>query len=163
MRKALLTALLGFALGVAAALGGRDLLAEHLDGGLDAEVIAERREPDRLVLVLRADDGTRLASFAQRIDDIAELVQVGDVVRLRAPRDGVFADDPPILSVRRGSDAAVPVPPPEPHPTDAGVPDAAVLDSGVADGPHEVALTNTTSPPPAVRTRARSSRGSAAP
>jgi hypothetical protein len=78
-------------------------------GEVEASVLEERREEDRLVLSLRSGDQTMMATFRERIDDIAELVEVGDVVTLRVGGHGVFADDVPIVRVQR------PPPPPAPR------------------------------------------------
>ncbi|MBX7192908.1 MAG: hypothetical protein K1X94_12660 [Sandaracinaceae bacterium] len=99
------------ALGVGAGYAMRPPLERYFTGRgeIDATVTEERREDDRLVLALRADDETMMATFRERIDDIDELVDVGDTVTLRMSGPGVFADDVPILHVSR------PPPPPPPR------------------------------------------------
>ncbi|MFT5356823.1 MAG: hypothetical protein ACI9KE_004049 [Polyangiales bacterium] len=80
----------------AAGLEGREV---------EANVLEESRDEDgRLVLMLESDGESMLATFRERADDVASLVHVGDVVSFIAPVNGVFADDVPLLSVRRGSD-----------------------------------------------------------
>lgn len=69
---------------------------------VEASVLEERRDEDgRLVLMLESEGESMLATFRERADDVASLVHVGDVVTFRAPIDGVFSDDVPLLSVRR--------------------------------------------------------------
>lgn len=72
---------------------------------VEANVLEERRDEDgRLVLMLESEGQSMLATFRERADDVASLVHVGDVISFRAPINGVFSDDVPLLSVRR-SDA----------------------------------------------------------
>lgn len=101
-------------------------------GEVEASVIEERREEDRLVLSLRSGEQTMMATFRDRIDDIAELVEVGDVVTLRVGGHGVFADDVPIVRVER------PPPPPPSRRRRRGedaeaAPVAAGAEAGAAD------------------------------
>lgn len=70
-------------------------------GQVEATIVEERREQDRLVLSLRSQDRAMMATFRERADDIAALVEIGDVVTLRVSGQNVFADDVPILNVRR--------------------------------------------------------------
>lgn len=104
--------ILGFVVLLALGVAGGYLLHPPVEqwltgrGEVEASVLEERREEDRLVLSLRSGDQTMMATFRERIDDIAELVEVGDVVTLRVGGHGVFADDVPIVRVQR------PPPPP---------------------------------------------------
>jgi hypothetical protein len=99
--------LLGVALVLALGVAGGYLLRPPVEqwltgrGEVEASVTEERREEDRLVLALRSGDQTMMATFRERMDDVAELVQVGDVVTLRVGGHGVFADDVPIVRVQR--------------------------------------------------------------
>jgi hypothetical protein len=107
--------ILGFVVLVALGVAGGYFLRPPVEqwltgrGEVEASVIEERREEDRLVLSLRSGDQTMMATFRERIDDVAELVEVGDVVTLRVGGHGVFADDVPIVRVQR------PPPPPPPR------------------------------------------------
>lgn len=109
MKKILIGALVGLAAGLPGGWFGNAHFAEGLglDGDeIEAVVLEERREDERLVLMLQAEDETILASFSERPDDVAQLVAPGDTVTLFVRADSPFADDVPILSVRRGERAA---------------------------------------------------------
>lgn len=108
MALKMLGVVLVLALGIAGGYAVRPPVEQWLTGRgeVEASVIEERREEDRLVLALRSGDHTLMATFRERVDDIAELVEVGDVVTLRVGGHGVFADDVPIVRVQR------PPPPP---------------------------------------------------
>lgn len=106
MKTVLVTLLVGAALGGAG--GWYAHVAYARGAGTPAEVLEERREDERLVLVLQADDRRLMATFRDRADDLAEIVHVGDTVVL-ASAPGVFADEPRVLGVR-------PPPPPPPEP-----------------------------------------------
>ncbi len=114
MKKKLVLGLVVLVLGATGGWLARPSLARALGigGEVDGRGGAERREGDRLVLTLRMGDDTMMATFRNRVDDIAELVEVGDVITLRA-RNHVFADDVPIVRVTRPP----PEPPPAPPPT----------------------------------------------
>lgn len=117
----------GFAFGAFVGWFARDLARRYSEDVVEGVVLEERLEDERLVLVLRSEDESRLATFSQRREDIATLVEVGDRIRLQVSGGGVFADDPAIVWVRRsgespqGGDAPSAVPP-----LDAGVADAAL-------------------------------------
>ena len=109
MKKILIGALVGLAAGLPGGWFGNAHFAEGLglDGDeVEAGVLEERREDERLVLMLQAEDETILATFSERPDDVAQLVAPGDTVTLFVRADSPFADDVPILSVRRGERAA---------------------------------------------------------
>ncbi|MEQ8459701.1 MAG: hypothetical protein RLO52_28015 [Sandaracinaceae bacterium] len=109
MKKILIGALVGLAAGLPGGWFGNAHFAEGLglDGDeIEAVVLEERREDERLVLMLQAEDETILATFSERPDDVAQLVAPGDTVTLFVRADSPFADDVPILSVRRGERAA---------------------------------------------------------
>ena len=109
MKKILIGALVGLAAGLPGGWFGNAHFAEGLglDGDeIEAVVLEERREDERLVLMLQAEDETILATFSERPDDVEQLVAPGDTVTLFVRDDSPFADDVPILSVRRGERAA---------------------------------------------------------
>lgn len=85
--------------------GAQARQAAGLEGRqVEANVLEEHRDEDgRLVLMLESEGESMLATFRERADDVASLVSVGDVVTFRAPSYGVFSDDVPLLSVRRGT------------------------------------------------------------
>ena len=110
MKALILGLALGLAGGSAAGYFGRPPI-EHALGGageVEAIVVSERQEEDRLVLTLRAGDETILASFRERASDVRELVAPGDMLTVRVGRAGVFADEVPIVRLRRAADAPVP-------------------------------------------------------
>lgn len=106
MKTIVFVLVLGLGAGAAGGYFARPSVEAHLgdDDGeeVEAQVIAERREDERLVLTLRAGDETFLATFHERADDVAELVSPGDQITVRLSGPGVFADDVPIVHVRRG-------------------------------------------------------------
>jgi len=109
VKKILIGALVGLAAGLPGGWFGNAHFAEGLglDGDeIEAVVLEERREDERLVLMLQAEDETILATFSERPGDVAQLVAPGDTVTLFVRADSPFADDVPILSVRRGERAA---------------------------------------------------------
>lgn len=105
MKKILVGALVGLAAGLPGGWFGNVHFAQGLglDGDeIEARVLEERREDERLVLMLQAEDETILATFSERPDDVAQLVDPGDSVTIFVRADSPFADDVPVLSVRRG-------------------------------------------------------------
>lgn len=109
MKMKLLILIVGTAGGAALMhfTGGPIRQAVGLEGReVEANVLEERRDEDgRLVLMLESEGQSMLATFRERADDVASLVHVGDVVSFRAPINGVFSDDVPLLSVRRSDQA----------------------------------------------------------
>jgi cobalamin biosynthesis protein CobT len=106
MKTVLLVLVLGLLGGAAGGYYGRPALDRAILGMGEVEgvVVSERREGDRLLLTLRSGDETIVASFVERADDVAELVSEGDTVTVRVGARGVFADDVPILRLRRAVD-----------------------------------------------------------
>jgi hypothetical protein len=99
--KWLIGALVLIALGGAGGYFGRPLVEPMVGGAheIEAQVVSERTEDARLVLTLRVGDETMLATFRNRVEDVAELVQPGDTITIRMRSSGVFADDAPIVRV----------------------------------------------------------------
>ena len=108
MKTLALGLVLGLAVGMVGGYFGRPRVERALGGSgeVEALVVAERQEEDRLVLTLSTGDETMLASFRERQGDVAELVSPGDMLTVRIARPGVFADDVPIVRLRRAADAA---------------------------------------------------------
>lgn len=108
MKKILGVLLAGLALGGAGGWFGHQHFAPRLAGNVEGEVVSVRREGERLVVRLRSDDRTMLATFSERVDDIEQILGEGDTVTLARPSGGggVFADEPRILEVRRAEDIA---------------------------------------------------------
>lgn len=106
MKTVFFTLLFGLAGGTAAGYFGRPAI-DHAVSGMgefEGEIVEERREDDRLVLTLRSGDETIQASFRERADDVEDLVTEGDTLTVRVGSRGVFADDVPIVRLRRAVD-----------------------------------------------------------
>ena len=80
--------------------------AVGISNEIEGVVVEERREDERLVLTLRAGEETVLASFRERADDVEQLVAPGDFLTVRLGARGVFADEVPIVRLRRAADVA---------------------------------------------------------
>jgi hypothetical protein len=99
-------------LGLLGGLAGGYFARPSLDRALgltnevEGVVVEERREDERLVLTLRAGEETVLASFRERADDVEQLVAPGDFLTVRLGARGVFADEVPIVRLRRAADVA---------------------------------------------------------
>ena len=111
MKKALFFLLLGAGGGAAGMFYGQAPVEEALGVSareVEGVVVEETRDEEsgRLVVILNADSERVLAVFESRADDVAALVGVGDRMTLRAGPDGVFADDPEILHVRRAGEGS---------------------------------------------------------
>ena len=108
MKAWLIVLPLGLAGGAAGGYFGRPAVDRAMGGvgQIEAQVVSERRDDDRLVLTLRSGDDTMLATFRNRVDDIAELVTPGDTITLRTRATTVFADDVPIVRVAHPAMAA---------------------------------------------------------
>jgi hypothetical protein len=80
------------------------LMPEALKGkakATDGRVVAKRLQGDRLLLTVDASDGAVLATFTQKVPEIDLLVDDGDLVTLGLPGYEPFAENPPILAVRK--------------------------------------------------------------
>lgn len=108
MKAAIFMLLVGAAAGGAGGWYAHVQYERHM--GSPAEVLSMEHEDDRLVLVLRGDGRTFMATFRDRADDLASIVHVGDTVVL-STAPNVFADEPRLLGVR-----PAPPPPPPPRP-----------------------------------------------
>lgn len=115
--KWLVVILVGAAAGLAGGYFARPSVDRALGGAteVEGEVVAERRQDDRLLLTLRAGDETIVASFRERADDVEELVSEGDHLTVRVGAHGVFADEVPIVRLRRAADVAAAAEGPEPE------------------------------------------------
>jgi hypothetical protein len=89
-------------------------------------VVGKRLQGKRLLLTVNAAEGTILATFGKRVEEIDMLVEEGDLVTLGVPRYEPFVEDPPVLAVRKRESpalAAGPEAPAEPEaPADAEPP-----------------------------------------
>ncbi|GEM_PF-6551278 len=108
MKTKLALLLLGLAGGLVGGYFARPSVdrAIGISNEIEGVVVAERREDERLVLTLRAGEETVLASFRERADDVEQLVAPGDFLTVRLGSRGVFADEVPIVRLRRAADVA---------------------------------------------------------
>lgn len=67
----------------------------------EGRVVGKRLQGERLLLTVDAAEGTVLATFKQRVQEIDMLVEEGDLLKLGVRRYEPFVEDPPILSVRK--------------------------------------------------------------
>lgn len=137
MKSKLLLLVVGLAAGVAGGYAARPSVDRLMGQSEEVEgvVVDERREEDRLILTLRAGEETLLASFHERADDVEGLVAPGDYLTVRVGARGVFADEVPIVRLRRAADLPAPDPaePADEHAHDGDGPDEADEDDE-ADG-----------------------------
>lgn len=67
----------------------------------EGRVVGKRLQGKRLLLTVNAAEGTILATFGKRVEEIDMLVEEGDLVTLGVPRYEPFVEDPPVLAVRK--------------------------------------------------------------
>jgi hypothetical protein len=67
----------------------------------EGRVVGKRLQGKRLLLTVDTAEGTVLATFGKRVEEIDMLVADGDLVTLGVPRYEPFVEDPPILTVRK--------------------------------------------------------------
>jgi len=67
----------------------------------EGRVVGKRLQGKRLLLTVDAAEGTILATFSKRVQEIDMLVDDGDLVTLGVRRYEPFVEDPPILAVRK--------------------------------------------------------------
>jgi hypothetical protein len=106
----------GLVLGVAAAIAGPRFLGPFLPESLTGRtqiltgpVLAEERDGDRLLLTLETEPGALIASFSQRVSEIAQLVEPGDIVSIAVRDYDPFVEDPDFEGVRKGNGTRPPV------------------------------------------------------
>lgn len=100
--------LFGALLGFLVALLFRPLVQPAVSELLRAEadrtegrVVGKRLQGKRLLLTVNATEGTILATFGKRVEEIDMLVEEGDLVTLGVRRYEPFVEDPPVLAVRK--------------------------------------------------------------
>lgn len=77
--------------------------SETVSGPVLAIEREESDEGDRLLLTVRGQQGATLATFSERVSEIALLVEVGDTVTLGVRRYEAFVENPSIQGVRKGA------------------------------------------------------------
>lgn len=135
MRLLFIGLFIGLAVGVSASIVVPRFAGPYLPPAIkpgtsvEGTVVAKQREADRLLLTVRAPDGSILVTFTKKIPEIDLLVEQTDTIVLSMRQYKPFIHDPEILRVAKvepdtGSAGAEPVRdaahPPEP----AGVPES---------------------------------------
>lgn len=77
-----------------------ELLRDEADR-TEGRVVGKRLQGKRLLLTVDAAEGTILATFEKKVEEIDMLVEEGDLVTLGVPRYEPFVADPPVLAVRK--------------------------------------------------------------
>lgn len=111
-RAILISLIVGLVLGIAAGLLAPNLLGDRLpqavrrsDSLVTGIVLAKQRETDRLLLTVETPEGAILATFREKIEEIALLVDVDDTMTFELRRYSPFIDDPTIAGVRKSGAA----------------------------------------------------------
>lgn len=106
--RGLLVFVIGFVLGIVAAVVARPFLSDRLPeavGGkreaVEGPVAAKQMQDDRLLLTIVTPSGAILGTFTKKIDEINLLVETGDTVALTIPGYQPFLDDPEITRVAK--------------------------------------------------------------
>jgi hypothetical protein len=127
--RGILVFVIGFVLGIVAAIVARPFLGERLPeavGGkreaVEGPVAAKQKQNDRLLLTIVTPSGAILGTFKKKTEEISLLVEVGDTVALTIPGYQPFLEDPEITRVAKPM-GAVHRPSAEPIPMDQ-VPDS---------------------------------------
>ena len=113
-----------------------ELLRDEADR-TEGRVVGKRLQGKRLLLTVNATEGTILATFGDRVEEIDMLVEEGDLVTLGVPRYEPFVEDPPVLAVRKREPpalAAEPAAPAEADPDPAGAEDPEIEEPGRPEG-----------------------------
>ena len=125
-RAILISLIVGLVLGIAAGLLAPNLLGDRLpqavrrsDSLVTGIVLAKQRETDRLLLTVETPEGAILATFKEKIEEIALLVDVDDTMTFELRRYSPFIDDPTIAGVRKSG--AAPAAPAEAQTSDSAV------------------------------------------
>jgi hypothetical protein len=111
------TLLVGFVLGVGAAMRGPEFVAPYLPrsvGGpgerLDGQVVRKQRDGNRLLVKVATAQGPMLVSFTQKAADLDVLLDPGDTVTFTTKGYATFVDDPGVERVK-GSERTASSPP----------------------------------------------------
>ncbi|MFV1986131.1 MAG: hypothetical protein ACC682_02530 [Gemmatimonadota bacterium] len=103
----------GLILGIAGTIFVPGLLAPYLPGLfrgdpeiLSGPVLAKERDGDRLLLTIQTEPGALIASFSERVAEIALLVDRGDTVTIAVDDYDPFIEDPDFEGVRKATAGA---------------------------------------------------------
>jgi len=106
--RGILVFVIGFVLGIVAAVVARPFLGERLPeavGGkreaVEGPVAAKQMQDDRLLLTIVTPSGAILGTFKKKIEEINLLVETGDTVALTIPGYQPFLEDPEITRVAK--------------------------------------------------------------
>lgn len=104
----------GLILGIAGTIFLPGLVAPYLPDGLrpDREILSgpvlgKELDGERLLLTIQAEPGALIASFTQRVAEIALLVDTGDTVTIAVDDYDPFIEDPDFEGVRKAAAGAV--------------------------------------------------------
>ena len=132
--------LIGLAAGVGGTVAAPRLLAPYLPDSLmgsreilSGPVLAEERTGDRLLLTIATEPGALIASFTRQVDEIALLVDPGDIVTIAVPDYEPFVENPDFKGVRKQSDTEADADVDQP-PTDSAGADSGDAESAGQDG-----------------------------
>ncbi len=102
--------LIGLGVGVGCTLVAPRYLAPYLPDSLRGSreiligpVLAMERTDGRVLLTIAAEPGAFIASFTERVDEIALLVDPGDIVTIAVPDYEPFVENPDLEGVKKGS------------------------------------------------------------
>ncbi len=107
MRLLVFGMVIGLAIGIAGTILGPQLAGPYLPpamkSGVSVEgtVVAKQREPDRLLLTVRAEEGSTLVTFTKKVPEIDLLVEETDTIVLALRHYQPFIKDPEILRVEK--------------------------------------------------------------
>jgi hypothetical protein len=120
------TLLVGFVLGVGAAMRGPEFVAPYLPKSvsrsgerLDGQVVRKQRDGNRLLVKVATAQGPMLVSFTQKAADLDVLLDPGDTVTFITKGYATFVDDPGVERVK-GSERTASSPPATPPAGPAG-------------------------------------------
>jgi hypothetical protein len=106
-----------FVFGVAVGLTGAFLGPRYFGAYLPAFIAGEthsvvgsvvrmQREPDRLLVTISTAEGTMLATFTQKVSEIALLLAESDAITIALRRYEPFVTNPPIVKVMKSSNVS---------------------------------------------------------
>ncbi|MFQ5329684.1 MAG: hypothetical protein ACE5D4_06830 [Thermodesulfobacteriota bacterium] len=105
----IVTFVVGLVLGIGSTYFAPDLLGPYLPSILQRKgelvrgnVVAEQEKVPWLLLTINTPQGAILATFKEKVDEIALLVEVGDQIELFLRKYEPFVEDPRINRVRKG-------------------------------------------------------------
>jgi len=107
--------LIGLVTGVGGTIAAPRFLGPYLPAGLlgggDLEILSgpvlgEERSGGRLLLTIDTEPGALIASFTERVDEIALLVDPGDIVTIGVPDYEPFVENPDFEGVKKASKPA---------------------------------------------------------